>query len=82
MEIAFTPAAWRDWQRLPQQTQNRLQAKLVFYAHDPLHYAVKLTNSGIGQYRFRVGDYRIVFDVTESAIVILTVGHRKDVYKG
>ena len=82
MEIAFTPAAWRDWQKLPKNTQNRLRTKLLFYAHDPLHYAAKLTHSRIGQYRFRVGDYRIVFDLTESTIVVLAVGHRKDVYKG
>jgi len=82
MEIAFTPAGWRDWQKLPQRTQNRLQEKLLFYARDPLRYAAKLTNSRIGQYRFRVGDYRIVFDLAASAIVVLGVGHRKDVYKG
>lgn len=82
MEIAFTPAGWRDWQKLPQTTQNRLRAKLLSYARDPLRYAAKLTNSKIGQHRFRVGDYRIVFDLMENTIVVLAVGHRKDVYKG
>ena len=82
MEIAFTPAGWRDWQKLSTQTQDRLQSKLIFYARDPLRYASKLTNSKIGQYRFRVGDYRIVFDLAEHAIVVLAVGHRKDIYKG
>jgi mRNA interferase RelE/StbE len=82
MEIAFTPAAWRDWQKLPHKIQSRLDAKLTFYARDPLRYGVKLTDSGIGQYRFRVGDYRIVFDVAESKIVVLAVGNRKDIYKG
>ena len=82
MEIAFTPGAWRDWQKLPNNTQNRLRAKLLFYARDPLRYAAKLTNSQIGQYRLRVGDYRIVFDVRESTIVVMAVGHRRDVYKG
>ena len=84
MEIAFTPAAWRDWQKLPKQAQTRLRAKLEFYARDPLRYAVKLTDSRVGQYRFRVGDYRVVFDLAESTstIAILAVGHRKDIYKG
>ena len=81
MEIAFAPAAWRDWQKLPQTLQSRLRAKLELYAGDPLHYAVKLTNSRIGHYRFRIGDYRILFDLSENAIVILAVGHRKDIYK-
>ena len=81
MDIAFTPAAWRDWQRLPKQTQARLKTKLTFYSNDPLKYAVKLTDPAIGQYRFRIGDYRIVFDLSADTIVILAVGHRKDIYK-
>jgi len=81
MEIGFTPAAWRDWQKLSKSTRNRLQAKLLFYARDPLRYAVKLTNSNVGQYRFRVGEYRIVFDLAESKIVVLAVGQRKEIYR-
>lgn len=81
MEIAFTPAAWRDWQKLPKKIQSRLKAKLLFYARDPLGHAVKLTDPRIGQYRFRVGDYRMIFDTAEDMIVILAVGHRRDIYK-
>ena len=51
------------------------------YARDPLRYAVRLSDSKIGQYRFRIGDYRIVFDLAENTIIILAVGHRKDVYR-
>jgi mRNA interferase RelE/StbE len=82
MEIAFTPAAWRDWQKLPKQIRSRLETKLLTDARDPLRHAVKLTSSVIGQYRFRVGDYRIVFDLSENLITILAVGHRKDIYRG
>ena len=81
MEIAFTPAAWRDWKKLPQKIQTRLEVKLRLYARDPLRHAVKLSGPPIGQYRFRVGDYRIVFDLTESTIVVLAVGHRRDIYR-
>ncbi len=38
--------------------QRRLKEKLLRYSQDPLAYAVKLTDQSIGQYRFRVGDYR------------------------
>jgi len=81
MEIAFTPAAWRAWQALPSKVQTRLKTKLLFYAKDPLRYATKLTDPRIGQYRFRVGDYRIIFDLAENTVAVLAVGHRKDVYR-
>ena len=34
-------------------------------------------------YRIRVGDYRIIYDVLQEVLVILVlrVGHRKDVYR-
>ena len=81
MQIGFSAAAWRSWQKLPKEIQSRLETKLALYSRDPLRYAVKLTDSKIGQYRFRVGDYRIVFDISDDTIFVLAVGHRKDIYK-
>lgn len=81
MRIAFAPAAWRAWRKLPQDVQTRLQRKLIEYANNPLRHAVKLTDPAIGTYRFRIGDYRIVFDIVGQEIVILAVGRRKDIYR-
>lgn len=81
MKIAFAPDAWRAWQKLPFNIQARRKAKLTLYASDPLRYARKLSNPRIGQYRFRIGDYRIVFELGEDEIVILAVGRRKDIYR-
>jgi len=81
MKIAFTPAGWRDFQKLPKREQTRLKSKLVLYSSDPLSHAAKLTDTRIGQYRFRIGDYRVVFDLTKGEMVILAVGHRKDIYR-
>ncbi len=34
-------------------------------------------------YRIRLGDYRAIYTIKENALIILvlTIGHRKDVYK-
>ena len=34
-----------------------------------------------GLYRYRIGDYRIIYSIFKDSILILRVGHRKDVYK-
>ena len=47
----------------------------------PLKHAEKLTDSQLGSYRFRVGDYRIIFDLVESEIVVLRIGHRREIYR-
>ncbi len=55
---------------------------MLRYAEDPLSYAVKLKDSRLGTYRFRIGDYRVIFDIEDDEIVILRVGHRRDIYRG
>jgi mRNA interferase RelE/StbE len=58
-----------------------LKHKLLRYSRDPLKYAVKLTDPRIGQYRFRAGDYRIIFDLADDTLYVLDVGHRGDIYR-
>jgi mRNA interferase RelE/StbE len=43
--------------------------------------AESLTDSSLGSYRFRVGDYRIIFDIEGQDIVVLRIGHRRELYK-
>lgn len=81
MRIAFIPSAWRNWRKLPKNIQTHLEEKLLLYCQNPLNYAIKLTDFKIGDYRFRIGDYRIVFDIKKDEIIIVAVGHRKDIYK-
>ncbi|MEK7553664.1 MAG: type II toxin-antitoxin system RelE/ParE family toxin [Patescibacteria group bacterium] len=81
MKIAFTQSAWRNWRKLPTDIQTHLKEKLLLYCQNSLNYAIKLTDSKIGDYRFRIGDYRIIFDIKKEKIIIVAVGHRKDIYK-
>ena len=34
-----------------------------------------------GLRKFRVGDYRIIFAILEQKVLILRIGHRRDIYK-
>jgi len=61
--------------------KDRIGKTLLRYKVDPLRNAERLTNSSLGSYRFRVGDYRIVFDIEKDKIVVLRVGHRRDIYR-
>ncbi|MEA3506785.1 MAG: type II toxin-antitoxin system RelE/ParE family toxin [Elusimicrobiota bacterium] len=35
----------------------------------------------MGTYRYRIGDYRIIFDIEDKKAVVLRIMYRKDVYK-
>ena len=71
----------RDIKKLDDSIKKRIGETLLRYEKDPLRYAERLTDPALGSYRFRIGDYRVVFDIEGSDIVVLRVGHRKELYK-
>ena len=79
----FKKKAAKEIDKLPFQIRQRILKKLKFYSSqgNPLRFAEKLKDWRFGEYRFRIGDYRILFDIESSKINILKVGHRKDIYK-
>ena len=79
--LVYTPKAVRDIARLAAAVKKRLGATLIRFTDNPLQYAERLTDSELGGYRFRIGDYRVIFDMEGNDIVVLRVGHRKEIYK-
>ena len=79
----FTKQAEKDLRKLSPDIARKLIGKLDYFVDTgyPLKFAEPLINYDLGQYRFRVGDYRIIFDVEDSIIVVLTLGHRREIYK-
>ena len=80
-EIVLTDRGLRDFKKLDHATRHHIGAKLRQFAQDPLAHARRLTNATIGTWRFRVGDYRVVFDIEGDTLVVLRVGHRRDIYR-
>ena len=83
MRIVFTERAKRDWENLEESVQRKLRRKLDFYLNSGkiLKFAERLKDYSLGEYRLRIGDYRLIFDFHKDAIVILRVGHRKNIYR-
>jgi len=78
----FEQKAVGDIKKLPKDIQKRIIKKLDFFcSKDPLIFACHLKNYELGTYRFRIGDYRVIFDLEEDRIIILAVGHRREIYK-
>ena len=49
---------------------------------DPRIHGKPLSSNRAGQWRYRVGDYRIIAKIEDSRLVILVIaiGHRKEIY--
>lgn len=84
MRLQVTDSALKDLKKLNAVAQKQIVKKLKFFMDqpDPLDFAVKLTNfTKGGDYRFRIGQFRAVFDFREDTIYILHIEHRRDVYR-
>lgn len=81
LQIIFTEKAFKDLAKLNNDEKQRIKSKLIEYSENPLFFAKKLSNFKLGNYRFRIGDYRVICDIEENIIIILRVGHRKEIYK-
>jgi mRNA interferase RelE/StbE len=81
--IVITKQAKRDIDNLESIVRERLGKKLlqVTKLNDIRPAVRQLVDSRIGEYRLRIGDYRVLFDLEGRDIVILRVQHRKDVYR-
>lgn len=83
-QIKFKASADKRFSKLSKDIQIRIIQKLEFFLSqpDPLIFAEILTNPRIGTYRFRIGDYRVVFDLEDMEIImIVDVDNRKDIYR-
>lgn len=63
--LLYTQRAVRDIRKLNRRAKQRIKAALEKYQENPLQFAEKLTDSQLGTYRFRIGDYRVIFDLDE-----------------
>ncbi len=79
-KIVITKRAIRNLERLDKKTRDFIGKKIKEYTQEnPLRNARKLVDPKIGSYRFRIGDYRVIFDIEDNIIVILRIGHRKEI---
>ena len=78
--IEFKPRALKDLKGLPPSERERIVAKAEALQNDLGGDVKRLTNF-TPEYRLRVGDYRVLFEVEGTNVVIYRVRHRKDAYR-
>jgi len=81
-KIVFTRRVVKDISKLEPDVKERIRDALMRCSKDPLGYARRMVDPSLGSYRFRVGDYRVIFDLEGDEIIVLCVGHRREIYRG
>jgi len=80
-QLVYTRRARDDVEALDHLARKRLAKKMEQLAKDPFRQSKKIHDPALGSYRFRVGDYRVIFDIDGANIVILRIGHRREIYR-
>jgi len=76
--IVFTPAGARQWINLAAQVRRRIDARLMEFATSGKGDVKRL--KGREGSRLRVGDWRVIFYEEGGSIVVVAVGHRREIY--
>lgn len=81
-QIIWSELAANELKKLDRTVANRIFKKVSQLVENPYHFDVtKIV--GDPYFRLRVGDYRVIFDIQNDKlrILVLKVGHRKNIYK-
>ena len=75
----------KEFKKLDKYTQRLIKAwieKNLVGTEDPRRHGKGLTANRSGQWRYRIGDYRLICNINDGRLVILalSVGHRREVY--
>jgi len=81
--LEFKRSAQKDLSRLPVRQFERLSAAIDDLRHEPLPVGCRKMMGSESQYRIRVGDYRVLYEIREAVLIVfvIKVGHRKDIYR-
>ncbi len=79
MRIEFKPRAVKDLGALERKTARRVLEKISGLENDLAGDVKRLTNF-TPEYRLRVGDYRVLFEIEGDRVIIYRIKHRGGAY--
>lgn len=83
--VEFTKSAVKEFDRLQTKMRARIVEALRVLSANPFSDLLKIKKlkGADTLYRFRLGDYRVVYEIRKEVLVILVIkiGHRSEVYR-
>lgn len=81
-EVILPKSVQKELDRLPTEINNRVLERLAALEANPRPSDVKKLK-GRSAWRIRVGDYRAIYEINDQSrqIIVVTVAHRREVYR-
>lgn len=80
--IEFEPVARRDVEKLPRTIRSRVETAIDRLADDPRPHGAKKLKGLALEWRIRVGEYRVIYEIHDHRLLVLVVraAHRREAY--
>ncbi len=84
-KIETTARFDREFKKLDRYTMKLIKAwieKNLIDCENPRQHGKALVGDHKGQWRYRIGDYRLICEIQDSKLIILalSIGHRREIY--
>ncbi len=80
MKLEIKQKAKKDFRKLSKNEIEKILDKIDLYYEGNTNNVKKLTNHK-PEYRLRVGDCRVLFDICNNTMIVRSILHRKEAYK-
>jgi len=82
-QVEFTPAARRQFRKLPAEAQRRLAPVIDGLADNPRPAGSKKLVGPSDLWRVRAGDFRVIYTIQDERLIVqvVRVGNRREVYE-
>ncbi|HSH31764.1 MAG TPA: type II toxin-antitoxin system RelE/ParE family toxin [Candidatus Saccharimonadales bacterium] len=82
--ITYRRSVKKELEKLGQASRTAIVKKILSLAADPRPAGCRKLRESQDLYRIRYGNYRIIYQIQDKTliIVIIKVGHRKEIYRG
>ncbi len=84
-QVVYLPQVIKTLEKLDKYTKRIIVEwieKHLVGCEDPRIFGKPLTANRVNQWRYRIGDYRVIVKIEDNRLVILVIaiGHRRDIY--
>jgi len=80
-KVSYKASVAADLKRIDKPVVRRLVEKLERALSSNPDAGIPLAGEYRGLFKYRIGDYRIIYAKTTDGALVLRIGHRKDVYR-
>ncbi len=80
-KLSYKASVGNDLKRLGKPAARRILEKLERALSASPNAGSPLTGEFRGLFRYRIGDYRVLYAKTPEGLLVLRIGHRKEIYR-